>query len=205
MKKTLLTLALAIMSSTSLAVSSGSQVVKESIEVSKFGVIILTKIIVSQVSSPQKVKVKALHDILDLKSKTLIPKGSILSGKTGSMNIDDGTIDLILDTAIIENKEVSIKFKVSSANLSPKLNGEIRDSKGKYLRGAFVSDFSSGAIKTITKSSASGVQSNELLVPVSCCAEESVYILISELYAGDKNLHKVFYVPSGIKAIATPI
>lgn len=173
--------------------------------------VLLTQILVSDKGQGQKVRVKILADVYDPKTKQIaIPKNSIVYGNSGSsFDMDTGTMNLNLDKVEIGGSVLDISFNVSSADLSPGLKGEVRDTRGKFLAGAFISAFSSGALGALSTNYIAPFRDSTLLsdslIGTSMQGAAQVAQQIAELYAGDlQNAAKIFYAPAGIKVVLTP-
>lgn len=172
--------------------------------------VLLTQIMVSDKGQGQKVRVKILADVYDPKTKQIaIPKNSIVYGNSGSFDMDTGTMNLNLDKVEIGGTVLDISFNISSADLTPGLRGEVRDTRGKYLVGAFISAFSSGALGALSTNYIAPFRDSTLLgdslIGTSMQGAAQVAQQIAELYAGDlQNAARIFYAPAGIKVVLTP-
>lgn len=172
--------------------------------------LLLTQILVQDKGGGQKVRVKILQDVYDPKTgKLVIPRNSIAFGSTSGFDVETGLMNLELTSVAIGGSTVDVGLSVNSADLATGLKGEVRDTRGKLLWGAFVSSFSAGALGAISSSviapyTDSTVLSDSLTGAGLQGASE-VANRIATMYAGDlQNAARIFYVPAGIKVILTP-
>ena len=171
--------------------------------------LLLTRILVTDKGSGQKVRVKVLADVYDLSGKIVIPRNSIAFGRTGSFDVDTGIMNITLDTVSVGGKPVDVALAMGSADLTPGLKGEVRDTRGKLLLGTFISSFTAGAVGAISQNFIAPFQDSELLSDTLTGAglqgTAEIAQRIAELYAGDlQNAARVYYAPANIRVILSP-
>lgn len=172
--------------------------------------VLLTELLVSDKGSGQKVRVKFLQDVYDPKTnKLVIPKNSIAFGSSGQFDVDTQSMNLSLESVAVGGNIMQVPFSISSADLSPGLKGEIRDTRGKLLFGAFISAFSAGALGAVSQNFIAPYrQSTDIadnLTGAGLQGTAEVAQRIAEMYAGDlQNAARIFYVPAGVKVVLTP-
>ena len=171
--------------------------------------LLLTRVLVTDKGSGQKVRVKVLADVYDLSGKIVIPRNSIAFGNTGGFDVDTGIMNINLDTVSVGGRPVDVALAMGSADLTPGLKGEVRDTRGKLLLGTFISSFTAGAVGAISQNFIAPFQDSELLADSLTGAglqgAAEIAQRIAELYAGDlQNAARVYYAPANIRVILTP-
>jgi hypothetical protein len=168
----------------------------------KIPAVLMTPILISDKGKAQLVKVKILADVFEPESNRLvIPKGSIAVGTTQGFDADTGVMDLSFDKVSLgSGKIAAIGFSVGSADGTFGLKGEVRDTRGKLLIGAFVSSFSAGALSwfsnTIVQPFLTSTTGTDAILGAGLGGAAEVATRISEMYAGDlQNSAKIFYCP----------
>lgn len=163
---------------------------------------LMTPILISDKGKAQIVKVKILSDVFEPESNRLvIPKGSIAVGTTQGFDADTGVMDLSFDKVSLgSGKIAAIGFSVGSADGTFGLKGEVRDTRGKLLLGAFVSSFSAGALSwfsnSIVQPFLTSTSGTDALLGAGLGGAAEVANRISEMFAGDlQNSAKIFWCP----------
>jgi hypothetical protein len=171
--------------------------------------LLLTRILTTDKGSGQKVRVKITTDVYDLSGKIVIPRNSIAFGTTGGFDVDTYTMNITLDTVSVGGRVVDVSFDIGSADLSPGLKGEVRDTRGKLLLGAFISSFTSGAIGALSQNFIAPFQNSEVLedslTGAALQGTASIAQRIASLYAGDlQQAARIFFAPANIRVVLTP-
>ena len=177
----------------------------------KIPVVLLSTIFVSSKGKSQIVRAKILDDVVNPENNQLaIPKGSIVVGSTSNFDNDTGIMDLSFDKVSVgSGKVLSLKFSVGSADGSMGLKGEIHDTRGKYLLGAFVTAFSSGALNWFSQQVVQPYQAATdlptALTGAGAGGAAEVMQKLANLTAGDlQNAATLFYVPKGVPFVLFP-
>ena len=172
--------------------------------------LLMTQILVTDQGASQQVKVKILRDIYEpTTGKLAIPKNSIAIGRTGSFDPQTGIMNLTLTQVINGGKVYDVEFSVGSGDMTPGLSGEVRDTRGKFLAGAFISSFSAGALGAVSQNFIAPFQDSELLdeslTGAALQGTAEIAQQIAELYAGDlQNAARIFYVPANYPVVLVP-
>lgn len=168
----------------------------------KIPAVLMTPILISDKGKAQIIKVKILSDVFEPESNRLvIPKGSIAVGTTQGFDADTGIMDLAFDKVSLgSGKIVAMNFSVGSADGTFGLKGEVRDTRGKLLLGAFVSSFSAGALSwfsnTVVQPFLTSTTGTDALLGAGLGGAAEVANRIAEMYSGDlQNSAKIFYAP----------
>lgn len=176
----------------------------------KIAAILDTEILVASNQNSQFVKVKILMDVYDPQTnKIAIPKGSYLTGSTSSFNEETGVMDLTLSKVSVGKSRFTVPVKIGSADGSIGLKGEVRDTRGRRLLGAFITSFSAGALDWFGSSVVSSYQkstnSMTALQGAGLSGGSEVMKKISEMYAQDlNNAPTIFYCPRGVPIVLFP-
>jgi hypothetical protein len=172
--------------------------------------LLLTQILVQDKGGAQKVRVKILMDVYDPKTgKLVIPRNSIAFGSTSGFDVETGIMNLEMTSVAIGGTTVDVGLSVNSADLSTGLKGEVRDTRGKLLLGAFVSSFSAGALGAISTSVIAPYTNSTVLsdsiTGAGLQGASEVANRIATMYAGDlQNAARIYFVPAGVKVVLTP-
>jgi hypothetical protein len=174
--------------------------------------VLQTLILVSDKGHPQLVRAQTLMDVHNPEDNTIvIPKGSIIMGSTSQFDADTGLMDLTLNKVYIgSGKSITQAFTVTSANGNPGLAGEVHDTRGKYLLGAFITSFTAGALNWFSQDAlapyTTATDVGNAMIGAAGAGGADVMNKLSEMYAGDlQNAAKLFYVPKGVDIILSPI
>lgn len=167
-----------------------------------------SQILVSNKGEDQVVQVKILDDIYEpLSQRLVIPKNSIAKGTVQNFNPDTGVVNFKFDKVIVEGNVLPVNLQVGSADGEIGLKGQVRDTRGKLLRGSFISSFSSNAINWFSQEIIRKFLNNQADTGNSLTPAESESMTqIAELYASDSpSTEKIFWVPKGIPAVLFPV
>lgn len=158
----------------------------------------------------QIIRARILDDVYADNGALAIPKNSIVVGTTNGFDDETGIGDVTLDkVAIGSGKTIVQKFTVGSGDGQPGLKGEVRDTRGKYLLGAFVTAFSAGALnwfsQQVVQPFQTSTSASDAMVGASLGGGAEVMGKISELFASDlQNAAKIFYCPRGVPIVLFP-
>lgn len=178
----------------------------------KIPAVLDSQILVSDKGRGQIVRVRILDDVYDPATNTLvIPKNSIATGSTQGFDPDTAIMDFTFDKVVVGGKIMDVKLQVGSANGTMGLKGQVRDTRGKYLLGAFITSFTGGALNWFSQTvvqrfldDTSGSTSNALSGAALQGGAE-VANQIAEMYAGDlQNAAKIFWVPRNVPIVLFP-
>ena len=159
--------------------------------------------------SDQNLGDKPIHlrltaDVFNPKNNKIIAhKGSLLSGKASSLDMDTKT--LTVNFSKISDGPVS-----DDIQLSVSIRGEAWDTKGKQITGAVLVDYATSILDKITSDSKSSLSStDQALLDVvnqsSVTAATSAVQKIAQQLATDlQNAKKLFFAPEGAKVIIYP-
>lgn len=177
----------------------------------KIPAVLDSEILISDKGSNQMVRVRIIDDIHNPETgEIVIPKGSIAIGSTSGFDGETGIMDLNFDKVVVgSGKTVPVKFSVGSADGTMGLKGQVRDTRGKFLLGAFITSFSAGALnwfsQQIIQDYITRTDAPNALLGATMQGGSDVMTRIAELYAGDlQNAAKIFYVPRRIPVVLFP-
>lgn len=170
-----------------------------------------SEILTSDKSKGTMVRYRVLADVPNPRTNKIeIPKGAIIVGRTGSFDKDTGVMDLTADKAVLGGgKTVAVNLAIASGDGSMGLKGQVYDTTGKYLTGAFISAFTAGAISFATQQYVAPNQSSTVagtaLAGSALAGAAEVATKISELMVSKlQNAASIFYVPKGIPVVLIP-
>lgn len=177
----------------------------------KIAAVLDSEILVSDKGKGQQVRMRILADVHNPQTNQIvISKGSIVVGSTSSFDADTGIMDLVVEKAVIgSGKTVAVRLAVGSADGTMGLKGQVRDTTGKYLAGAFVTAFSAGALGWFSQQIIAPFQSStaggQALTGAGLAGSAEVLTKLSELYSSKlQNAAVVFWVPKGIPVVLFP-
>ena len=177
----------------------------------KVPAVLLNMILVSSKGKPQIIRAQVLQDVYNPENNNLvIPKGSVIVGTTQSFDEDTGIMDLSFNKISIgSGKVIASSFTVGSADGSMGLRGEVHDTRGKYLLGAFITSFSAGALNWFSQSAlapyTAATDITNSMIGAAGAGGADVANKISQMYAGDlQNAPSIYYVPKGVPIILFP-
>ena len=177
----------------------------------KIPAILDSEILVSDKGKGTMVRFRTLADVPNPRTNKIeIQKGAILVARTGSFDKDTGKMDISVDKAVLgSGKTVSVNLSVASGDGSMGLSGQIYDTSGKYLTGAFISAFTAGAISFATQQYVAPYQASTnagtALSGAGLSGAAEVATKISELMVSKlQNAASVFFVPKGIPVVLIP-
>jgi hypothetical protein len=177
----------------------------------KIPAVLQTMIFVSDKGHGQAVRVQTLLDIHNPEDNTIIiPKGSIIMGQTSQFDADTGSMDITLTKAYVGGgKTITQNFIVMSANGNPGLVGEVHDTRGKYLLGAFITAFSAGALNWFSQDAlapyTTATDAGNAMIGALGAGAANTMDQLSTLYAGDlQNAARLYYVAKGVPVILSP-
>jgi hypothetical protein len=177
----------------------------------KIPAILENQILVSDKGQAQSVRARIIDDVHNPQTnEILIPKGSIISGMTAGFDPDTAVMTLNFDKVMIgSGKMLAVRLSVGSADGTMGLKGEIRDTTGKYLLGAFITSFSAGALGYFSQQVIAPYQQSTVagtaLQGAGLAGAADVLTKISEVYASKlQNAALVFWVPKSVPIILYP-
>lgn len=157
------------------------------------------------------VRVRILDDIHNPENgQIVIPKGSIAIAQTSGFNADTGVMDLNFDKVTVgSGKTLPVKLAVGSGDGTMGLRGQVRDTRGKFLLGAFITSFTAGALnwfsQQVIQQYITETDAGNALLGASMQGGSDVMNRIAEMYAGDlQNAAKIYYVPKNIPVVLFP-
>jgi hypothetical protein len=171
--------------------------------------LLLTEILVSDKGQGQLFRVKIVRDVYDPNGKLVIPKNTIAIGRTSSFDVDTAIMNLEATSVVVGGKAIELSLNVNSADLTSGLKGEVRDTRGKLLLGAFITSFTAGALGAISQNYIADFTQSDLIgdsmTGAAMQGAAEVAQRIAQLYAGDlQNAARIYHVPKGIKVILVP-
>jgi hypothetical protein len=177
----------------------------------KIPAILDSEILISDKGQGQLVRVRIVDDVHNPENgQIVIPKGAIAMATTSGFDPDTGTMDLNFDKVTVgSGKVVQVKLSIGSADGTMGLKGQVRDTRGKFLLGAFITSFTAGALnwfsQEIIQDFITETDAGNALLGASLQGGSDVMNRIAEMYAGDlQNAAKIFYVPRKIPVILFP-
>lgn len=177
----------------------------------KIAAMLDSEIMVSSSGSGQVVRIRIVQDVFDAKDRRLvIPKNSIAMGRASSFDENTGVMDFTLDKVSVGSGEVkAVSLRVGSGDGTMGLKGQVRDTRGRYLLGAFITSFTAGALDFFTQNTIASYQQSAVaataLTGSAYNGGASVMEKIANMYASDlQNAPRVFYVPRGVPIVLYP-
>lgn len=177
----------------------------------KIPAILDSEILISDKGQGQMVRVRIIDDVHNPENDSIvIPKGSIVVGTTNGFDPDTGVMDLSFDKVVVgSGKVIPVKLNIGSADGTMGLKGQVRDTRGKFLLGAFITSFTAGALnwfsQEIIQDYITKTDAGNALLGASLQGGSDVMNRIAEMYAGDlQNAAKIFYVPRKVPVILFP-
>lgn len=177
----------------------------------KIPAILDSEILVSSKSKGQVVRMKIVADIHNpATGKMIIPKGSIAIATTSGFDDETGVMDFsVTKISIGSGKTIEVSLNVGSADGTMGLKGQVRDTRGKYLAGAFVTAFSAGALnwfsQQIVQPFTTSTLTADALTGASLSGGAEVLTKIAEMYAQDlQNAPKIYWCPKKVPIILFP-
>lgn len=177
----------------------------------KIAAVLDSDILVSDKGQGQSVRVRIIEDIRDpATNRLVIPKGSIAIAQAQGFDADTGVINLNFSTVVVgSGKAYPVNLSIGSADGTMGLKGEVRDTRGKFLLGAFITSFTSGALnwfsQQIIQDFITSTQAGNAITGAALQGGSDVANRIAELYAGDlQNAAKIYYAPKNIPVILFP-
>jgi hypothetical protein len=168
-------------------------------------------ILVSSNGSAQQVRMKILQDVYcpTNNQQLLIGKGAIAIANAGSFDADTGVMNMTINKVTSGGKNLSFSFSVASANGMAGLRGEVRDTTGKYLLGAFIPAFAGAALSYFSSQQVQpylqSTQAAQAMTGAALAGSAEVMNKIAELAASKMlNAPKLFWVPKGIPVVLIP-
>lgn len=111
-----------------------------------------TEILVTSKDKAKPIRIKIMVDVYNSAgSAIVIPKNTIVTADTGSFSVDTGIMDIATTSAIVAGKRIPIRMTVYSGDNTPGLRGEVHDTRGRFLAGAFITSFTSGALQAFSQ------------------------------------------------------
>ena len=161
---------------------------------------LLNMILVSDDNIDQVVRIKVLENVRDPStSEIVIPKGSIVVGKTTGFEPDTGIMDIDADKVSVGSGEIiHAKFSVGSADATIGLKGNVLDSEGKYLLGASVTSYTAGALNWFNPSI------TKMKSYTSDFSVSERKNLIHNVFPDERGEHRYDFVPRGIPLVLFP-
>ena len=176
----------------------------------KIPAVLDSDILVSDKGGGQSVRFRILSDIYNPETNQIvIPKGAIAVATAGGFDSEVGSMNINVDKVSFGGKVQAVKLAIGSADGSMGLRGQVRDTRGKYLLGAFITSFSAGALNWFSQQVVQPFQvetdAGNALTGAGLAGGAEVMNKIAEMYAGDlQNAAKIFYVPKGVPVIFFP-
>lgn len=168
-----------------------------------------SEILVSDKQGGVIVRVKIIQDIYDTNNVLVIPKNSLALAQSGSFDPDTGIMNLSIDKVVVGGKTITTRFTVGSGDGSSGLKGEIRDTTGKYLLGAFIPAFAGSALSYFSQSQVQpylqSTNAQQVLTGSALAGSAEVMNRIAELAASKMlNAAKIYWAPKGIPVVLYP-
>lgn len=168
-----------------------------------------SEILVSDKQGPAIVRLKFVQDVYDNSNVLVIPKNSTAIAQTGSFDADTGIMNISIDKVVVGGKTITTRFTLGSADGSSGLKGQIRDTTGKYLLGAFIPAFAGSALSYFSQSQVQpylqSTSANQVLTGSALAGSAEVMNRIAELAASKMlNAAKIYWVPRGIPVVLYP-
>lgn len=177
----------------------------------KIPAVLDSMILVTDKGSSQVVRIRVLEDVRNPDNNVIvIPKGAIAIAKTGGFDIETGIMDLSVNKVVVgSGKSIELKLNVGSADGTMGLKGEVRDTAGKYLLGAFITSFSAGALNWFSQQVVQPFQDRtdaaNALTGAGLAGGAEVATKIAEMYSGRlQSSPNIYYVPKGIPVVLFP-
>lgn len=177
----------------------------------KIAAILDSEIITAGNGSGQVVRIKILQDVYDAKNRQLIiPKNSIGIGRTSGFDENTGIMDFTLSKVSVgSGNSIDVSLRVGSGDGTMGLKGQIRDSRGRFLFGTFVTAFTAGALDFISQNTISQFQQSQRLITAvqgsALSGGAEVATKISNMFANDlMNSPSIFYCPRGLPIVLYP-
>jgi hypothetical protein len=177
----------------------------------KIAAMLDTEIMVSASGAAQSVRIKIIQDVYDAKTRQIIiPKGSIAMGKTSGFDEQTGVMEFSVDRVSVGSGNiVPVTFRIGSGDGRMGLHGQIRDTRGRYLLGAFVTSFAAGALDFFTQNTLTAYQQSKQAVTALTGSAMSggaeVMQKIATQFASDmQSASPIFYSPRGLPLVLFP-
>jgi hypothetical protein len=177
----------------------------------KIAAVLDSEIMVSGNGGAQSVRIKILQDVHDAKNRNIvIPKNSVAVGRTAGFDEQTGIMEFTFDKVSIGSGQLAqVNLRVGSGDGTMGLKGQIRDTRGRYLLGAFVTAFSAGALNFVSQNVVSQYQQSQnaavALTGAAYSGGADVAQRIASMYANDlQNASPIFYCPRGIPLVLFP-
>jgi len=178
----------------------------------KVPAVLETEILISDQGRGQVVRVRVLDDVISPQTNNkVIPKNSVIIGFISGFDAETGIADFSFDKVSIgSGKVLDTKFIVGSADGTMGLKGQVTDTTGKYLLGAFVTAFSGGALNFFSQQVVQPFLDDEENIGAALQGSAGqgaaeVMTRISEMYAEKlQNAAKIYYAPKGLPIILYP-
>lgn len=171
--------------------------------------ILESEILVSDKQGPAIVRLKIIQDVYDNNNVLVIPKNSVAIASTGSFDADTGIMNISIEKVVVGGKTITTRFTLGSADGSSGLKGQVRDTTGKYLLGAFIPAFAGSALSYFSQSQVQpylqSTSANQVLTGSALAGSAEVMNRIAELAASKMlNAAKIYWVPRGIPVVLYP-
>ena len=168
-------------------------------------------ILVSDKGNPQIVRIRILEDVRNPDNNVIVfPKGAIAIAKTSGFDAETGVMDFAVTKVIVgSGKTIEVRLNVGSADGTMGLKGQIRDTRGKYLLGAFITSFTAGALnwfsQQIVQPFQDSTNTGDALTGAGLAGGAEVMTKISEMYAQDlQGAARIYYAPKGVPIVLFP-
>lgn len=171
-----------------------------------------SEILISDKGGSQIVRMKILADVYCPTSthQLVLPKGSIAIAQSTGFDAETGIMYMNTDKISIGSGKVSpYRLSVGSANGSSGLKGEVRDTTGKYLLGAFIPAFAGAALsyfsQQVTQPYLQSTNAGTAITGAALAGSSEVMNRIAELAASKLlGAAKIFWVPRGVPIVLYP-
>jgi hypothetical protein len=177
----------------------------------KIAAMLDSEIMVSSNGGGQVVRIKVMQDVFDSKDRRLvIPKNSIAIGKASSFDENTGVMDFLIDKVSVgSGVNQVVQLRIGSGDGTMGLKGQVRDTRGRYLLGAFITAFTAGALDFFTQSTITQYQQSAVaataLTGSAYSGGADVMAKIAGMYSSDlQNAPKIFYAPRGLPIVLYP-
>lgn len=177
----------------------------------KIPAVLESQILISDQGSNQVVRVRIIDDVHNPETGVIvIPKGSIAIAQAQGFDANTGIMDLSFSNVTIgAGKTVAVNLAIGSGDGTMGLKGQVRDTRGKYLLGAFITAFTAGALnwfsQEIMQEYITTSDMGNAMLGATMQGGSNVMTQLSQQISGDlQNAARIFYVPKNIPVVLFP-
>jgi hypothetical protein len=177
----------------------------------KIAAMLDSEVMVASNGGGQVVRIKIIQDVFDSKNRRLvIPKNSIGAAHASSFDEATGLMSLTIDKIASGSGNTQVvQLRVGSGDGSMGLRGQVRDTRGRYLLGAFITSFTAGALNWFTQNTITSYQQSAVAATAMAGSAYSggadVAQKIANMYASDlQNAPRIFWAPRGLPLVLYP-